>query len=518
MSTDEGVQFPTLPSGKRSTLAAGAATLAAAARPIDSSLADRIAADATTGKFRQSYSQHACSLAAACAKDTQSALDAAEAGLANVYETFEYVRTGQVLTLEQAMASPLAPLHTGSVSGNGSLASELKVIYNGKELSGAALAAQARAWEAYGCLEGGAARAIGLAATTKEWLDLRNRCFVLLGGSSALSPLSLLLQCGATVIAIGRRKPAVWAKLISQAKSSAGTLVFPCADPLAGGESDAQLADKAGADLLTQAPEIGAWLQQAVPSVGLPTTVGMYTYLDSDAHVRVSLACDMVTRPLLALSGVTISLAYLQTPSIPYIIGEEIHSAEQTRHATSWLRTLGYPANATAAVPTAAGEPTRYVHDGVLLLQGPNYLLAKTIQQWRAMLARCRQGLAVSANVAPPARTASVLDGNKNASSIAKAYAGMGHTPPMVAFDADTVTGCMGALLIHDVCNPNSIAQPATPLGHPSELFTVQAFHGGSFRLGAKPTSLGKLWFILGSLVTADPRPQADGGLVDDKV
>lgn len=204
-----------------------------------------------------------------------------------------------------------------------------------------------------------------------------------------------------------------------------------------------------------------------------------------------------------------------------YVIGDELHAAAAARHARTWLlRLLRFPPNAaphpvaaTSLLPSsvAAGGPPparRYIHDGVLPVQGPNYLLAKTLQQWRAVLARCRDGLCVSANVAPPARTDSVLSGNKNAGAIARAYAGMGHTRPMVAFDADTVTGVMGALLVHDVCNGQSPSQPSTPLAHPSELFTLQAFHGGSFRLGAKPASLGRLWFLLGSIVAADPRPR----------
>jgi hypothetical protein len=258
--------------------------------------------------------------------------------------------------------------------------------------------------------------------------------------------------------------------------------------------------------LLTQTPEIGAWLKDTIASVGLPTTIGMYTYLDSDAHVRVTIACDMVTKAI-AIKTSGISLAYLQTPSLAYVINADIHDAAAARHAASWLRTLGYPANATPAVPTAAGEPERFVHNGVLPLQGPNYLLAKSIQQWRGVLARFQEGLLVSANIAPPARTASVLQGNKNADSINKAFSGMGYTPPAITFDADTVAAAMAGLLVHDVSHVSSPAQPGVRLSHPSELFTAQAFHGGSFRLGAKPASLASLWYMLGSVRAADPRP-----------
>jgi hypothetical protein len=40
----------------------------------------------------------------------------------------------------------------------------------------------------------------------------------------------------------------------------------------------------------------------------------------------------------------------------------------------------------------------------------------------------------------------------------------------------------------------------------------LQAFHGGSFRLGAKPNSLGKLWYLTGSLISSDPHPTPPAG------
>lgn len=53
------------------------------------------------------------------------------------------------------------------------------------------------------------------------------------------------------------------------------------------------------------------------------------------------------------------------------------------------------------------------------LQQGPNYLLAKRLQRWRAASARA-EGATVSFNVAPPTRTRSVV---KNR-ALAAAYAG----------------------------------------------------------------------------------------------
>ena len=59
------------------------------------------------------------------------------------------------------------------------------------------------------------------------------------------------------------------------------------------------------------------------------------------------------------------------------------------------------------------------IADAIVSQQGPNYLLAKRIQRWRATSARS-EGATVSLTVAPPTRTRSVV---KNR-ALAAAYAG----------------------------------------------------------------------------------------------
>ena len=80
---------------------------------------------------------------------------------------------------------------------------------------------------------------------------------------------------GATVVALARRKPANWRDLIQAARASAGTLVLPLSKPLAEGASDEELASAAGADLMVDTPEIGAWLVDTLAALKMPTTVGL---------------------------------------------------------------------------------------------------------------------------------------------------------------------------------------------------------------------------------------------------
>jgi len=238
--------------------------------------------------------------------------------------------------------------------------------------------------------------------------------------------------------------------------------------------------------------ELAAQYYKKVP------VLGMYTYLDSDAHVRVSIACDLIMSALAPPRGHA-ALAYMQTPSLAYDIPEADARASQRFWGATWLRFLGYTPNAR---PPVEGT-RRYVHDGFLNLQGPNYALAKTLQMWRATVARNRDGLLVSTNCAPAARTASMVAGdNKNAGTIAVGLGGMGHFPPLASYDQETVAACMAALLVHDLTNAAAMANPmAPPMSHPHDLFSAQAFHGGSFCCGPRPGELGTLFYLAGKLL-----------------
>merc|ERR1719377_85285 len=95
--------------------------------------------------------------------------------------------------------------------------------------------------------------------------------------------------------------------------------------------------------------------------------------------------------------------------------------------------------------------------DAIVKEQGPNYILAKRLQHWRSVLSRSK-GCTVSTNIAPSTATQSVVS-NK---SFALAYKGMHYFRPMEIFNQETSNAVMGALLINDLRNPNSAANPDT--------------------------------------------------------
>ena len=57
------------------------------------------------------------------------------------------------------------------------------------------------------------------------------------------------------------------------------------------------------------------------------------------------------------------------------------------------------------------------------------------------------------------------------------------------------------ALLVYDVLNPASLANPLVSLAHPHDLLSANAFHGGYYRCGIKPAALAKLQFLSGKLL-----------------
>ena len=126
------------------------------------------------------------------------------------------------------------------------------------------------------------------------------------------------------------------------------------------------------------------------------------------------------------------------------------------------------------------------IADAVVPQQGPNYLLAKRIQRWRATTARA-EGATVSMTVAPPTRTRSVV---KNR-ALAAAYAGA-HRFGIEVFDPATANTLMAAVLVHD------LRTGTKTLGHPWLDEAHQAAHGGLWTAAYSARSALGLAAVLG--------------------
>merc|ERR1712241_1080995 len=99
------------------------------------------------------------------------------------------------------------------------------------------------------------------AEARKQFFD--DHYFVMLGAASAIGPYECLLKMGATVVGIDlNQRPRTWERLVNLARRSAGTLFLPASKPQSELRDDEALFSAAGANLITQAPELAAWLTE----------------------------------------------------------------------------------------------------------------------------------------------------------------------------------------------------------------------------------------------------------------
>ncbi len=398
-TTLTGIQFPVNLKGKRSTTEAGQTIFAASYQHVDKASSTKLMAER---KWRDHYAQYLPAMLHSAAKSLYVSEEIAEKGLASCYQQFEFIRNGQTYKLNQAMALFTQPLfRSAKIKGLSSRPKQaISIQHKGRTLSGEGLRQQISVWHDKNIIEKSHAQDLLSVLGDSNKQDLSDKCFVLLGASSEIGPISLLLALGANIVAIGRENPKNWTRLISLARRSSGNLYIPCKrDP--DGLSDQQIAQLAGADLLTQTPEIGTWLN----SFKMPLTLGNYAYLDGANHVRLVMAMDaIVTR--LTQKRDDISLAYLLTPSDVYAVPKSVTQNSMLRFKGKGvsglfkafinkvtLSALFSPSIVSQVTDTDGNELG--VLDNLVPQQGPNYVLAKRIQRWRAIVS-VKNGLRVS--------------------------------------------------------------------------------------------------------------------------
>jgi len=495
---EQGVAFPEV-NGERSTTATGKAVFADAARAVDAALADQIEAERD---WRNRYLVVARRLLEAALAGSHDMTGLPAAGLESLHRRFVFLRDGDSLPLGTALETYTEPrLDTVIVDGRSRTGpSELSVPYKGERLRGDALHRRLDRWLEDGIAEPSCAEAIRLVMANPDWLDLSDLRVAVLGAGAEMGPLHSLCQWRATVIPLDLARADVWSRILATVRQGSGRAHVPVRGSLAGGAGDDEIAVAAGADLVTEMPEIATWLSQ----FDGPLTLGNYVYADGSTHVKVSMAVDAITTRL-AATRPDLSIAVLATPTDVFAVPEEVVGMARRRLAAG--RSLGTMQGGVRALTggrlfspnygelMTTGEGMRLgIADSLVRQQGPNYALAKRLQRWRASVAR-EQGLVTSVNVAPPTRTRSVMRNR----ALAAAYAGANRFGVEV-FDPSTSNTLMAALLVHDLRNPKAAANPATPLSHHLELFWQGANHGGLWRNPFAARSIIGLAVVLGVL------------------
>jgi hypothetical protein len=489
-----GIQFPAtsvVDSQQRSTKQAGAHIIAAALMPIDQAMANAALAER---HWRRNYPRYFRALVESSLCDPALALVSAQAGLGAAWEAMQWEaqapRTpSQSLESAKQMFAASSPaeapeLATHTLGGKGDATpAPWQVPYRGQMLSGDSLAMQIDRWLDGGIIEPSAADALHRCIRHPQWFDLSDRRLVLLGAGSEAGPLRWLARWCAQLIAVDINRPAVWQKIAGIVNSGNATLHVPIKGMLG-----ADWTQSAGANLLTDTPSLASWIS----SFKGPLDVAAHAYLDGERHVRVSLAMDWIARAACEAHPET-TLAYMATPTDVFAIPQEAALAAQQAYAQRSLSTRAMQHPLRLATGDRFFQPnveqlhagpdgTRYaLVDSLVIEQGPNYALAKRLQQWRAIVARA-QGRRVSLNIAPSTTTASVL---KNP-ALAAGFAGA-DSFGIEVFEPETTNALMAALWVHDLRSDASAANPARCLAHPAELFIDNACHGGLWRSAYLP-------------------------------
>jgi hypothetical protein len=398
-----------------------------------------------------------------------------------------------------------------------------------------AAAGQLDAWVEFGCMEPSAAEHARNVMALSDIVPLvQDKTFVLLGLTSEMGPaLHLLKIPHAHILGVardsGNKIPAL-VQHLQQHGTTTTKLQIPCSKS---NNNDSKVV--LGADLLTQGPQIARWIAATAPQdrsiVLLPLA-----YMDGEANVRVTVAMDNIVTLVQKLRGPTtggdtdISLAYLTSPATVYTIPPAAAlDAKQRYEQTSlvawptlfsalsfrqWLNPVNTWKQLTPNSDSSSGSNSSSSHDhdivllnGLVNLQGPNYALAKTMQQWRCMSAAAL-GYTVSAPHAPPTRTYSVQHNVYAAAGLE----GLVHVcPPTVAFDVQPCSSLMTAILLDQLSISKKQQQQHH---HPMELFWDGSVHGGCWRSPYSQDNAAKAAFLVGLTVgkiAAKYPPQAMG-------
>lgn len=481
MSDSTGVVFP-LVEDRRSTAATGRSIVADALRGVDP-----IGAAATEREvnWRRDYLGPFRRLVEAGLPSADAALTIARDGLASVHSRMQWGDPDAAdAPLAAAFGYPPAPTVTEEVHGSGEAETELSVPYRGERLRGDALRRQVDAWISAGVAEPSLAEAVDAVINNPQWLSLPETTVVVLGAAAEMGPLRSLLRWGGTVAAVDLPRPGLWESVLEEAGRSAGRLLVPARPGV-----DQPLAARAGGDLIHDLSTVAAW----VGGIDGRVILGNYVYADGATNVRVSCAVDALSEQIRSQKAPgEVALSFLATPTDIFAVPGEAVAASVESYANRRVsKALRVPLRTLSGgrllrrnyVP---GEDPG-INDSVVTQQGPNYLLSKRIQRWRAAVARA-EGETVSFHIAPPTRTRSVV---KNR-ALAAAYAGA-HRFGIEVFEPGTSNTLMAALLVHDV-----MTGPRRSVGHPWRDEADAAVHGGLWRTAYDPRSALGLAALLG--------------------
>ena len=190
---------------------------------VGSASAEKASLDKTKN-WRYGYAKHVISSLKVSLRNPNNALDIAMTGLQEAKKLFTVVsKSGKEISLADAVAAAKNSKNTNFVTGviQGKLkkytSPKLEIPYGGKDpsqpyynfknnddvLKNDQILKQLEKWVQYGTIEQSCADEIKYVVMNQEkWLDLSDKYFVLIGATSAMGPLDMLLKYGANIIAL----------------------------------------------------------------------------------------------------------------------------------------------------------------------------------------------------------------------------------------------------------------------------------------------------------------------------
>ncbi|MFL1405816.1 hypothetical protein ACJO2E_10805 [Marinobacter sp. M1N3S26] len=484
----EGIAFPRDPSsGRRSTSEASRHILAAAAGAVSDEAAEAIR---QTRNWRKGYVDHFRRLVELGLTSPEAAVAIARAALDATRREFVFHSADGDLGINAAVAQPQDELTTLTIDGRSTEGpAPWAVPVDGEWLSGDRLRVQLERWVFRGVMEPSAADALHRCLDNPDWFDLSDRTFALLGAASEAGPLGWLARWRARLVAIDVPAAGPWNRILRKVRQGNGVLHAPVAANARVRAQDLHDSwqEGLGANLLTQAPAITRWLA----GFGTPLDVGCLAYLDGEKHTRVSVAMDTIADALQRDNPDT-TIAYMATPTdsfaVPDSVAGRVMTAWQERSvlkkAVQWpLGRHAFAPGITRKYECSNGK--RYgIVDSTITQQGPNYALAKRLQQWRATVSRADGRHAVM-NIAPSTTTRSVTSNP----ALAAGFAGADLFNVEV-FAPETTNALMAALWVHELRYGKAASRPETTLDHPFELFMDNAIHGGLWSVPYLPRTV----------------------------
>mmetsp|Transcript_25231 Transcript_25231/g.41396 ORF Transcript_25231/g.41396 Transcript_25231/m.41396 type:complete len:602 (-) Transcript_25231:370-2175(-) len=372
---------------------------------------------------------------------------------------------------------------------------------------------QINAWYNYGVLETSASV---LAKTTLMNTHLPatlcRKKFVLLGCTSELGPArSLLLIPGVTVLGVARGGKRL-DDLLDFVRYNAPddtTFLYPKSE---------DYYPNGGADLLIQGPAIAQWVLDQTKEDDEIVLVPLAYSADGEEHVRLVASMDLILQRVLRQRPSTILWSYTSPLTCMVVPPTAATMALQRRNHRpqyeQWANTLTM---GKWLEPSLTPDPNNHdyiVLNAALSAQGPNYVLAQTIKQWRCMLTQYREHQHVSAPFCPPTRTASMIVHDK----IANCLEGMHHFEPMLAFGSAPASTLMAAIFIAHLQLLNRQVPDLDE--SPFSMFWDGAVHGGIWTCPYTLESISVINYALGKTTYypkgyvppgALPPPRAEG-------